>query len=437
MLRNVSINYILIVAFIIFFQLSALGQENKSTTLKLDLEKSIDMALKSSENFQIQDNEVKRNKYKYNIERSEILPQINGELGWSNNFEYPDVPAAAHTKDYDAYSGVAISQKIFTFGKVYSTIKAAKDAIEVSKHDKETLRQKIIYDTKLAYYTAYLAKRTLEIAEDSYQNALKNKEILQKRSFTGRVSKHDNIKISADLAARKPTVNNARTSYYSAIETLKVILGVEQNKKLELTEGFSDQHFSFERDSMALALYNNQPAIKSLAKTIFEKESLVNSKKAAYYPEVSAFASWSHKGNSNNSYMGKNSLDDYGIAGLKVDIPFWTGGKTNAELEQARIDKKNAELRYQQGKEDYLLELDKALNEYKGYVETLESNQEAVRLAEKAFELSQEIFQSGQISVTDLNDSELKLTNEKLNKEITLFNISITLAKIERLTLIR
>ena len=54
-------------------------------------------------------------------------------------------------------------------------------------------------------------------------------------------------------------------------------------------------------------------------------------------------------------------------------------------------------------------------------------------MAEEAFKQSQEMFASGQLSVTDLNDAELLWTNQKLNKEITLYNINITLAKIEKL----
>jgi hypothetical protein len=38
--------------------------------------------------------------------------------------------------------------------------------------------------------------------------------------------------------------------------------------------------------------------------------------------------------------------------------------------------------------------------------------------------------------LTDLNDSELQLTNAKINKEKTLFNLNMTLALIERLTLV-
>lgn len=435
MQRIIKIKLILMLFIVLVLQLSlVLAKENK--TVRLNLEKTISMALDASESYKIETNNIEKSQQSYKEERSQALPQISGEFIWYNNFEYPNVPTTTNTKDYELDSGLALEQKIFTFGRVSSAIKAVRQAVEVSKYDAETTKQKIIYDAKLAYYSVYLAKRSLEIAEQSYKNAKQNEKILRNRLVSGRASKYDNIKISADIASRKPVVNNAFADYYSAIEALKIVVGVDTEANIELTEEFPDSYLKFERDKLAMSLYHNQPAIKALIKSIEKSQYLISAKKAEFYPEISLFGTWNHKGSSNDLGIGGNYLEDYGVGGIKVDVPIWTSGKTSAELAQARINKENAELEYKKGKEDYLLELDKALSRYRSYLKTLESNREAVRLAREAFKLSQEMFEAGKISITDLNDSELKLTNEMLSKESTLFNINVTLAVIERLTLI-
>ncbi|HQP10839.1 MAG TPA: TolC family protein, partial [Candidatus Omnitrophota bacterium] len=231
-------------------------------------------------------------------------------------------------------------------------------------------------------------------------------------------------------------VNNARANFISAMETLKVAIGAASGDTIELMEGFVEDFPEFDRQTLALALYNNQPAIKALAATIKEKEGLVRSKKAALLPEISAFGTWNHKGYGDDSYIGNDNMEDYGVAGLKMSIPVWRGGLDQEKLSQAKIDKKDAELQYAKGQEDYLLLLDKSISEYGEYLKTLEANKEAVSLAEEAFTYSQDMFSSGQISVADLNDAELQLTNARINKERTLFNLNMTLARIERLTLL-
>jgi len=71
--------------------------------------------------------------------------------------------------------------------------------------------------------------------------------------------------------------------------------------------------------------------------------------------------------------------------------------------------------------------------EYEQYKNNLAANTEAVELAQELFKQAQEMFSSGQVALTDLNDAELLLTNQRLNKEMTLYNINVTLAKIEKL----
>jgi outer membrane protein TolC len=430
----VTVASLLFIAFLIDAPF-VLAQEKKENLIKLNIQKAISMAFDSSENLKISENAVLRKTSQKKEELADGLPQISAEMGWSNYFEYPDIAATAAMKDYYADAGVSLSQTLFAFGRIYNAVSAANRAVEASRFNRESTRQDIIYTTKLSYFNTLLAKRISEIAEESYRNAQQNKKILEDRSAQGRVSKYDNIKISADVSSRLPAVNNARANFISTLETLKMVIGASRNDTIELIEGFAQQFSEFDRETLALALFNNQPAIKALAMTIKEKEALVRSKKAALLPEISAFGTWNHKGYGDSYYVGGDHMDDYGVAGLMVSIPLWLGGTDQEKLSQARIDYRDAELQYTKGQKDYLLELDKAISEYQEHLKTLEANNEALRLAKEAFTYSQELFGSGQVSVTDLNDSELQLTNAKISKERTLFNLNMALARIERLTL--
>lgn len=403
--------------------------------IKLTIPTAISMAFEASEDLKISENEILRNISKQQEERSYARPTVIGQVVWSNNFEYPDIATTAATREYYVDSGLTLSQTLFTFGRISNAVSAAKKAVDASRFNKESTRQDIVYNAKFCYFNTLLSKKILEISEESYENAKQNKNILEDRSAQGRVSKYDNIKISADISSRLPTVNNARANFISTLETLKVAIGAAAGDNVELVDGFLQEFQEFDREALALALYKNQPAIKALVEMIKEKEASIKSKKATLFPEISAFATWNHKGDGDNCYVGKDNLDDYGVAGLKVTVPVWAGGMDREKLRQAKLDKEDAELQYAKGREEYLLLLDKAISEYREYLKTLEANEEAVRLAEEAFLYSQELFGSGQVSLTDLNDSELQLTNAKINKETTLFNLNMTAALIERLTL--
>jgi outer membrane protein TolC len=401
--------------------------------LKISLKDAISMAIETSEDVQIKDNEVIRSNSQVREERSELFPHVSGSAIWSRNYEYPDIPAAALTKEYDFNVGASLDQKLFTFGRISSAISAARKQLEASQWNKETTNQEVVYITKLAYYNVYLAKRTLEIAQESYGRVQENKGILEDRSSSGRASKYDNIKMAADIASRIPMVSNARANLNSALETLKRVIGVDTNVNIDITDNFATEYQTFNKEDLIRNLLEKQPTLKALEKNIDAAQDAIWGKKAEYLPELSAFSTWNHKGSGNEYDIRSENLHDYGVVGLKVSMPIWEGGKRNEELQQAKIDKSNAELNLQKMTKDLQLELDAAVVVYNEFVETLHSYEDAVRLAGESFKLSQNMFHSGRISITDLNSAELLLTKEKINKETVLFNINGTLAKIEKL----
>ncbi|HQP10436.1 MAG TPA: TolC family protein, partial [Candidatus Omnitrophota bacterium] len=198
-----KIGFLLLAVSLISLPL-AMAQERIKDSIKLDIQKAIAMSFAASENLKISENAIFRNQSKQKEELSDGLPQITGVVGWTDNFEYPDIATTAALKEYSADSGVALSQTVFTFGKISNAVSAAQKAVDASRFYKESTEQDIIYDTKASYYNTFFAGRILEIVEQSYKNAQQNKKILEDRSSQGRVSKYDNIKISSDISSRLP-----------------------------------------------------------------------------------------------------------------------------------------------------------------------------------------------------------------------------------------
>lgn len=405
----------------------------EETVLKISLEETVQRALDTSEELKIKDSEIKKSKGVYGEVRSEALPHISGQSVWTNNMDYPD-KATGKYHDHSLDNGISASQLIWSFGKVMYAIDSAKNAVEATRLNREASRQDVIFAAKLSYYSCLLAKNTLSIAEKSYADVLENKKLIGQRSYGGRSSKYEIVKINADVAARIPAVNEARTQFDAAIETLRRVIDVDFDRKIELEGNFQEQYTDFNYETLVSAMYAYEPSLQGLEKSIDSAEASVKSKYASFLPTISAFASMNYKGDSNeNSFLKKDELDNYSAAGLKVSIPIWEGGIKEAQLSQAKANKEIAVLRKKQVERNLLLELKKAYLEYQQYKDNLKANIEAVSLAEEAFKQTQEMFSSGQVSITDLNIAELSLTNQRLNKEATLYNINITLSKIEKL----
>jgi outer membrane protein TolC len=415
------------------FNMVFAGYAQQCPILEIGLDEAIRRALDTSEELQIKKSEVQKKEGAYREERSAMLPQITAQSTWTHNIEYPD-SAAAVIADDESDSAISVSQVLWSFGRLMYAVDAAKKAVEASRFVKEASEQEIVYVAKLSYYTSLLAKNTLLITEQSYANALENKKLLGQRSYGGRSSRYEIIRMSADVAARVPTVNEARTEFDAAMETLKKLIDADQNCEIALKGDFKKEYEEFSYDALVAVMAQREPYLKSLDKNIESADAKVKSKFAGLFPTLSAFSYWGYAGSSNGgSFPNGTGLENYSLAGFKVDIPIWEGGLKQAQLYQSRTDKEIAILRKKQAWRNHLLELKKAFLEYDQYKNNLQANIEAVDLAHESFKQTQEMFASGQVTLTDLNDAELLLTNQRLNKEMTLFNINITLAKIEKL----
>lgn len=436
MYKNDLNRYFIIPAAFFIFVFMAIFAWNgyAGEPLSVNLDKAIEMALEESEDIQIKENEIDRSRYEYEEEKSALFPQVTAEHALSYNAQYPAF-AAATTKDYDMNTSIIATQTLWTFGRVFFNIRAADKKISQSRLNKEVTRQDVIYNTKLSYYNVLFAERVLSIARDSYENAVQNKKILEKRSAGGRSSKRDNIKMEADIASRVPRVSEARAAFDTAMRTFKIIIGVDENERLQLMKDFEENYSELCRDELDKYLYANEPTLKALRKKIEVDADMVRAKRAGFLPTFSAFSTWNYTASNDKYDVWHEEIHNYGVVGIKVTVPLFTGGEKTAILRQAQVDVKNDKLELQKTEKDLVLELDNAISAYHEYIKTLQANREAVELAEKSFRMMQDLFESGQVSLADLNDAELLVTNEKMSFYATLYNLNVTMAKIERLTL--
>lgn len=428
-----SINKVIVTAVLISLLCPVVQQAQGQEVLSLNVEQVINKAIAESEEYQIKDNTVQKLQQQYREAKSSIYPQVNGAVAWANNYDYPD-KAKTQISDYTFDAGVVASQVIWSFGKVSAAVRLADRLLVGSRMNKDITKQDIVYTAKIRYYSTLLAQNSLNILQESLGNTRYNKELVIQRSSGGRSSRRDIIKMDADIASRIPQVNEVKAGFGSALRGLKVLIGAAPEAEIVMTEGFPAEYKPLDGSALVKSLRGNEPTLQALRQNIAVYEELVLIRKAGYYPTIAAFATWDYMGGSADYYIGRENLDFYNTLGVKMNVPLWTSGQTSSQLKQAKIDLQNARLQLQLVDKGMALELNNAVSEYNEYIDTLAANQEAVKLAQESFKMMQDMFASGQVSLTDLNDSELLLTSQKLKREITSFNINAMMAKIEKMT---
>ena len=260
---------------------------------------------------------------------------------------------------------------------------------------------------------------------------------MDERSSSGRASKYDNIKAASDIAGRIPSLNDAKANLNTIIHTFIILLGFDDfnlaNKVDISSDIFKADYSPLDHRKLIASLLATHPSLKKLKVSISASKDRIDMLGTLYYPEINAFSSYTKRGFDNSFLPSPDALGNYGMIGLSFNLPLFDAGNRKENINQAKILQKVAALMLEKKKKELILSLENAVSTYNELIKTLSANEKALTLAATSFRMSQDMFKSGYLSVTNLNDAELYLTGQKIKKEITLVNLEINLAEIEKL----
>ena len=412
---------------------------NALGAISVSLDQAINRALQHSEDMRIQEENAKKMYNTYREVRAQAFPQVTGEVALDNYIESPvlkidlgeGVQEIPLKQDYDFSAGATLSQVLLAFGKVNTAIDIARNLLDIQKIAVTATKNEMIALTKQVYFTALYARQSVEIAEQSYANALKNKKALAIRVQSGRASRMDNVKIEADVAGRVPVVIQAKKNLEQIIISFKNLANDSMDDELTFTDRMTDAPRQLDYSIVKEKMIQHNPVLVSLRKSVDLQDRMIRLRKAAFYPTLSGFATYNY-GNEGDDPI-PSDLQSEVIAGLRLNLTLWSSGGLSNAYRQARNDKVIAELEYKKMLEAKEVELRSHIVEYESLRQEYEANNHALRLAQQSYDITLSSFRSGLATLSVLNDAELYLTQAKLMTVTSQYNMHITKSKIEKL----
>ncbi len=437
----------LVIAFstiLLAISLHVSAVEQVMKPIEISLADAIKRAIKESDDYRTKLNETLKLQHKYEEVKSGIYPKIDGAVTWQKNVKkIPDKVfnlgplgsmAMPLQQDYEAKMGVTARQTLWSFGRLFTAIDLADSALKLSSLSEKATQNQIAYNAKMAYYSTLLAEKMVVIAKHSYDNAKKNKALLKKRFSFGRPPRADRVKLSLDVSARIPQLKKTQSQYQLSLNVLKVLLGIPNEQSIRLTSNLQDIFTKIALNGSLKKMNDTEPTLKVLQKSIKINNDIIKIKKANYLPVLAAFASWNYMGEGEKTTIGSDKMNQIGVVGINLIIPIWDGGERSGQLKQALVDKRNAKIALRKARKGFSLQLRNAISEHESLAEIYKSNIQIIKLAKQSYNQTKDQFKSGKTTTARLNDAELMLTGQMLQKELTVFNLNALMAKIEKLT---
>ncbi len=327
-------------------------------------------------------------------------------------------------------AGIEVSQILFN-SAVFRGIGASKIYLDVSKEQFHSAITKTVLDIKKAFYGVLLAKELSKILEDAYNNAQLNFKNVKALHNQGLVSDFDLLQTEVNVENIKPSLVEMNNTYKNAIEGLKVVMGIEQSREIEVTGeiSFSDQSIPDENQTIETVMNNNLD-LKSLTLKREVDDAYIDLDRSEWWPSVAAFGNYTFAGSSDNfDFLNYRSA----MVGINFSINLFKGNQTLNKVQQSTITALQTDEQINQLKSYLSMQVKSTLLEMERTKSLIESQDRNVNLAQRAYDLSLVRYKEGTGSQLEIQNSELALRQAKTNRLQTVYSYIITQFQLDYL----
>lgn len=369
------------------------------------------------------------------IQASLLQQQIDeSKLQQSKSFLYPSINAISGFNDNLTIQPTLVPAKLFdptasddafeemNFGKQYTYnlgIQAQWDILDFQKiFAKQTAEMQLNADmlntekTKYAiynqlastYYSILLTSESIKIYKENLEVTKVLLRNAKEKYDKGIISELDINQISIKHLQNEKNLENADNNF----EQLKKQLQSQLNTEEELVLSGSIESVIITQTHFTTI----HPEILLQEKQLRIAESVLKQTKSLYYPTLSLMYQYNYNW-ATNSFMGFSSSNQLPsqVLGVKLNIPVFNGFLTKAKINESKGLMKIQELQLEnlkiiKAKEDETLEL-----QYQQTDNNLEKSKQILLLQMKNDEHTENLYQSGIISIDDrMNKYEDLLT---------------------------
>ena len=399
---------------------------------ELTLKDAIRYALENKADAEKARLEVTKSEYKIQEVRANALPSISASGGMVYNpklqatyidgsaFSFLGAPSGPMKMEmgqkWSANAEAKLTQVLFN-QTVFMGLKAARTTREFYMLNQQLTENEIIEKVAQAYYQVYQTRQTLENIESNLALTEKTANVVKGLNQSGLSKKIDvdrtTVAVNNLKSARQQALNGVQLSE----NALKYMIGMPMSEVITLPkEGFEANYdLAFEKGNS-----NTRIELQVLEK---QKQLLdLNTKvqRAALYPSLALQATYGYlsMGPKTPIIYGKKDKvygADYSAITLGVNIPIFSGFGTRAKIHQAQIESQALEATLKDTRLAMDLAYENAHSQLTNNLLTIDSQKENVKLAEEVLLNTQNNYQQGLASLTDLLEAERSLSDAKNN----------------------
>jgi len=432
-----------IILTLLFFASILQAQEQKES-YSFTLKQAIDHAVQNNYSVINANRDIEAAKQKKWETTTIGLPQINGTVGYQNNFKiatnqinFNGQPATLQFGNYNTMdASLHLSQLLFD-GSYLVGLQSAKTYLKISENAKVKTTQEIKEIVINSYGNVLLADESILILQ-------KNKGILEKTlSDTKEIYKNglieeENVEqLQITLSSINSSLENVKRQKTIANDMLKLILGINLENQLTLT----DKLESLTLNNVDLNLLKEEFSASNNIdyqigqNLLTSKELLLKLEKSKALPSLSAGINYGTNtfGNSFTMLNGNQKWYNYSNLGVNLNVPIFSSFGRSSRTQQAKIALEQSKTELTQTEQQLKLQFEKAKSDFEFSLEQLTTSKSNLNLAERIENKNQIKFTEGLSSSFDLTKAQEQLYAAQQNYLQAMLDVINKRATLEKL----
>lgn len=414
---------------------SALLRAQETTgAASMSLKEAIAFAMENSYDLDYADMDVRAAKRRNKELTAVGLPQIDGDVSFTNYLKLPTtvIPSGAFDPsapegsfqeiqfgtDYNVTATLAASQLIFD-GTYIIGLKAAKTYTELNRLSKKQTESEVRQSITEAYGLAVLSVRSHQLIIDNYDNLeslLLETEKLYENGFREEL---DVDQLRLQLQSLDNNRTQAERNVHVTHNLLKFQMGMPVVSELVLTSTLSQLAEISEMPELLdqkLALENHVDVLTNQT-NVDLRQLNVRVERMAGVPKLGAtFTTQQQAMQDDLDFFGAGSnWYPSTLWGLQLQVPIFSGFQRHNKVQQAKIDVERAQVQLKQVKESILLQVSTERANYASAREIYKTQEDNMALAEKINRVTHIKYEEGVASSLDIQQTETQMLDAQRN----------------------
>ena len=463
------------------------------TTLVLSLDDALKIALSENTSVKVADLEVQRTKYAQKGSYGQLFPQINASGAYSYAIKKqkvyfgsdsddgssssgggmaamyasmldpimyyiqqlytatntPYVPYVAPQQEESSSSsgdgaiemgrtnqvtlGLSASMPVVNF-QLWESLRITGDQVELAVEQARESRLGTVASVKQAYYAVLMAKASYDVYNAVYENAVQNYKYTESRYNAKKASELEMARAQSSLAAAVPNVYNAENAVYLSLWQLKAVMGLDLDRAIDVQGKLEDyaQHMFYDLNEGADASLDRNSQMRQLASQAEMLAKQIRMQQYAYLPSLSMQISYNYYTQSDKFNLSQWKWLPSSTLVFSLSIPIFSGGQRYHTIKQTRVQASELALQRENAERQLRIGIRQSLSTMDTAMKTYDAASDALKSAEKAYDIATKSYQVGRSTLTDLNNTELTLTQTRLQAAQAVYNFVVAKASLEQ-----